>query len=76
MKKDTILVALDDSKRTFVIGILRPGSQDPEVRSIPNESRHLRCCFARLQRAAPPSVCYEAGPAGLRLSMAPPVTWS
>ena len=35
MKKDTIFVAIDDSKRTLVLGILRPGADEPEARSIP-----------------------------------------
>jgi transposase len=67
VKKDTIFVALDDSKRTLVIGILRPGAQEPELRSIPNEPRHLRRSFTRLQREGPVSACYEAGPSGYDL---------
>ena len=67
MKKDTIFVALDDSKRTLVLGILRPGNTEPELRSIPNEPRHLRRCFARLQREGALRGCYEAGPSGYDL---------
>ena len=67
MKQDTIFVALDDSKRTLVIGTLRPGAQEPELRSIPNEPRQLRRYFTRLQREGALRVCYEAGPSGYDL---------
>lgn len=60
-------VAMDDSKRTIVAGILRPGTTEPEVRSIPNEPRHLRRFFHRLQREGHVTACYEAGPAGYDL---------
>ena len=42
MKKDTTYVALDDSRSSLVAGLLRPGAEVPELRSIPNEPRHLR----------------------------------
>ena len=48
MKKDTIFVAIDDSKRTLVLGILRPGADAPETRSIPNEPRHGQRLFTRM----------------------------
>ena len=32
MDKDTTYVALDDSKRKIVAGILRPGETQPELR--------------------------------------------
>jgi len=67
MKKDSIFVAIDDSKRTLVIGTLRPGSDAPEVRSIPNEPRHLRRLCERLKREGAVRVCYEAGPSGYDL---------
>ncbi len=67
MKEDSIFVALDDSKRTLVIGTLRPGAQEPEVRSIPNEPHPLRRYFTRLQREGALRVCYEAGPSGYDL---------
>jgi transposase len=60
-------VALDDSKRTIVAGILRPGSDAPERRTLPNEPRHVRRFFARLKREGPVRVCYEAGPSGYDL---------
>ena len=37
MEKDTTYVALDDSKRKIVAGILRPGNAQPELREIANE---------------------------------------
>jgi transposase len=58
---------MDDSKRTIVAGILRPGATEPELRSLPNEPRHLRRFFQRLQREGPVVACYEAGPAGYDL---------
>ena len=67
MKKDSTFVALDDSKRTIVAGILRPGSDEPELRTIPNEPRHLRRLCERLKREGPVMVCYEAGPSGYDL---------
>lgn len=60
-------VAMDDSKRTIVVGMLRPGTEIPELRSVPNEPRHLRRLFARLQREGPVRACYEAGPSGYDL---------
>lgn len=57
-------MAIDDSKRTLVLGILRPGADEPETRSLPNEPRHARRVFARLTREGPVRVCYEAGPSG------------
>jgi len=60
-------VAMDDSKRTIVLGILRPGATEPELRSIPNEPRHVRRCFERLRREGHVVACYEAGPSGYDL---------
>lgn len=60
-------VAMDDSKRTIVLGILRPHASAPELRSIPNEPRHVRRCFERLQKEGPVVACYEAGPSGYDL---------
>ena len=51
MDKSITHVALEDSKRTIVAGILRPGATEPELRSIPNEPRHLRRCSRK--RAKP-----------------------
>jgi len=67
MKKDITHVALDDSKNSIVLGILRPRATEPELRQIPNEAGHLRRLFARLQREGPVATCYEAGPAGYDL---------
>ncbi len=60
-------VAMDDSKRTIVMGILHPGTKEPEVRFIPNEPRHVRRCFERLRREGQVVACYEAGPSGYDL---------
>ena len=51
----------------IVAGILRPGTEEPELRSIPNEPRHLRRLVARLQREGRVVACYEAGPSGYDL---------
>lgn len=67
MKEHTTHVAMDDSKRTIVLGILRPRATEPELRSIPNEPRHLRRCFERLKRDGRVVACYEAGPSGYDL---------
>jgi hypothetical protein len=42
MEKDTTYVALDDSKRKIVAGILRPGDAQAELREIVNEPRQIR----------------------------------
>ncbi len=67
MKKDSTHVALDDSKNSIVAGILRPKATEPELRQFPNEPKHLRRFFTRLQREGSVSTCYEAGPAGYDL---------
>ena len=60
-------VAMDDSKRKIIAGILRPEATEPELRSIPNEPRHLRRFFERLQREGRVVACSEAGPSGYDL---------
>ena len=35
-------MALDDSKRKLVVGILRPGAVEPELREMPNEAKRER----------------------------------
>jgi transposase len=67
MNKDSILVALDDSKNSIVAGILRPGTDAPELRQCPNAPKHLRRFFTRLQREGAVRACYEAGPSGYDL---------
>lgn len=67
MGKGTTFVAVDDSKRKLVVGILRPEAQEPELREIPNDARLLRRMFERLTRAGPVRACYEAGVSGYDL---------
>jgi transposase len=67
MEKGTTHVALDDSKRKIVAGILRPEATEPEVREIPNDPRHIRRLFERLKRERPVVACYEAGVSGYDL---------
>ena len=67
MIKDTTCVAIDDSKRKLVVGILRPGDREPELREIPNDPKVLRRLFARLTREGPVAACYEAGVSGYDL---------
>jgi len=67
MEKDTTYVALDDSKRKIVAGILRPAAQEPELREIANDPRQIRRLFERLQREGPVAACYEAGVSGYDL---------
>jgi hypothetical protein len=61
MEKDTIYVALDDSKRKLVVAMLRPGATEPEEREIPKDPPHIQRLFGRLQRGGPVQACYEAG---------------
>jgi len=67
MEKDTTYVAMDDSKRKIVAGILRPAAQEPELREIANDPRQIRRLFERLQREGPVAACYEAGVSGYDL---------
>jgi transposase len=68
MEKDTTYVALDDSKRKIVVGILRPGAEQPELREIVNDPRQIRRLFERLTREGRPlAACYEAGVSGYDL---------
>jgi len=67
VNKGTTFVALDDSKRKLVVGILRPGATEPELREIANEPKLVRRLFERLQREGPVAACYEAGVSGYDL---------
>src|SRR6266705_4403669 len=67
MEKDTTYVALDDSKRKIVVGILRAGDTQPELREIANDPRQIRRLFERLKREGPVAACYEAGVSGYDL---------
>ena len=67
MEKGTTYVALDDSKRKIVTGILRPGAPAPELRELPNDPPHIRRLFERLKREGPVAACYEAGVSGYDL---------
>src|SRR5437870_6398927 len=67
MEKGTTYVALDDSKRKIVAGILRPGDAQPELREIANDPRQIRRLFERLKREGPVAACYEAGVSGYDL---------
>jgi transposase len=67
MEKNTTYVALDDSKRKIVVGILRPGVDHPELREMPNDPRQIRRLFERLTREGPVAACYEAGVSGYDL---------
>lgn len=67
MDKGTTFVTLDDSKRKVVVGILRPGTEDPELREIPKEPYLIQRLFRRLVREGPIRACYEAGVSGYDL---------
>jgi transposase len=67
MEKDTTYVALDDSKRKIMVGILRPGAEEPELQEIVNDPRQIRRLFERLKREGPVKACYEAGVSGYDL---------
>jgi hypothetical protein len=64
MEKGTTYVALDDSKRKIVVGILRPDDAQSELREVPNDPHHVRRLFERLKREGPVVACYEAGVSG------------
>ncbi len=67
MEKDTTYVALDDSKRKIVAGILRPDGLHLELREIANDPRQVRRLFERLKGEGPVTACYEAGVSGYDL---------
>ncbi len=67
MEKGTTYVALDDSKRKIVAGILRAGATTPELRELPNDPPAIRRVFERLTREGPVAACYEAGVSGYDL---------
>ena len=67
MDQDTTFVAIDDSKRTLVVGILRPGDHEPELREIPNEPKPIRRLCERLTSERAVRACYEAGVSGYDL---------
>jgi hypothetical protein len=67
MKKDTTDVALDDSKKSIVVGILRPRATEPARRAVLNEPRHLRRFFEQVRRDGPVAACPKAGPSGYDL---------
>lgn len=68
MNEDTTYVALDDSKRKIVAGILRPGATEPELREMANAPDQVGRFFRRLRREGPVVVaCYEAGVSGYAL---------
>lgn len=67
MQKNTTYVALDDSKNSIVAGILRAKGTAPELHQFPNDPKHLRRFFTRLQQEGPVRACYEAGPSGYDL---------
>jgi hypothetical protein len=65
VEKDTTHVALDDSERKIVAGILGREATEPEVQ-IPNDPRHIRRLFDRLKAEERVQACYEAGCVGVR----------
>jgi len=67
MDEGTTHVALDDSKRKIVAGILRSGATEPELRELPNDPHHIRRVVERLKREGPVVMCYEAGVSGYDL---------
>src|SRR3989441_13194847 len=67
MEKGTTYVALDDSKRKIVAGILCPGAPAPELRELPNDPPYIRRLFERLKREGPVAACYDAGDSGYDL---------
>jgi transposase len=67
MKKGTTFVAIDDSKRKIVVGILRAEATEPEQRELPKEPHLIRRLFQRLLREGAVQACYEAGVSGYDL---------
>ena len=67
MEKNTIYIALDDSKRKLVVAMLRPAATEPEEREIPKDPSHIQRLCRRVQREGPVQACYEAGVSGYDL---------
>jgi transposase len=69
VKNSITFVGLDAHKKVIVVAMLLPGSTEPIVWQLPNESSALRRMAKRILREAPGAVrvCYEAGPCGYAL---------
>jgi len=67
VEKNTIYIALDDSKRKLVVAMLRPAATEPEEREIPKDPSHIQRLCRRVQREGPVQACYEAGVSGYDL---------
>jgi transposase len=59
-----ILLGMDTSKNTIVVGMLLAGDEVPVIDRIWNEEGSVRHLVGRLGDPAGPRACYEAGPCG------------
>lgn len=60
---NTTYLGLDVHKESIAAGILRPGSVEPDLRTLANTPEALRKLTSRMDRASL-LACYEAGPTG------------
>jgi transposase len=68
MENNTTFVALDDSKRRIVAGVLRAESTEPELREMAHTPEQVGRFVRRLRReGGPVKICYEAGVSGYDL---------
>jgi transposase len=68
MENNTTFVALDDSKRRIVAGVLRAESMEPELRELAHTPEQVGRFVRRLLREGRPvQICYEAGVSGYDL---------
>lgn len=62
MQEHSTHLAMDDSMRPIVMGILHARAQEPELRWIPTEPRRMRRFLATLQPDGPVVACCEEDP--------------
>lgn len=60
-------VGLDVSSRSIHVALLRPGSDEPDLDTIPNDPDAVRKLVARWSAPERVRACYEAGPHGYEL---------
>jgi hypothetical protein len=58
-------VALDDSKRKIVAGILRPEDTGPELREMPNDPHRIQRLFKRPRRSGAGEGLRRSGSVGV-----------
>ncbi len=64
MSDSITFVAFDMHQESITAAWLRPGTTEPETRTLPNEPKPFRRLVKELLAHGPARACYEAGPVG------------